>query len=70
MCPALIRAVFRLDELTMYVRLEFTDFGFIVHAGRTAVQEVFECAFTIADHRFRQNEPTLRLAKDAGVFLG
>ncbi|MNC04778.1 hypothetical protein D3C75_522240 [compost metagenome] len=69
MRPALIRAVFGFDELPVYVGLKFADFGLIVHAGRTAIQEVFERAPTVANHGFRQNEPSLRLAEDAAVFL-
>ncbi|MNI75803.1 hypothetical protein D3C73_1319870 [compost metagenome] len=70
MRTALIRAILGLDELAVHVRLKLADFCLIVHADRAAIQEVFKRAVAVADHGFRQDEPSLRLAEDACVLLG
>ena len=56
-------------KLTIAVRLQTADLCLIILSSRCIFQEIFKCPFSVSLQSFCQDQPSLRLRKDTGIFF-
>ena len=64
-----MRAVFSFRKLSITVWLQFPDLSTIVLCRRCIFHKIGKCLIPMPQQCFCQNQPSLRLGKDTGIFF-
>ena len=69
MRPAKVAAGPALCKLTVAVGLQTADLCLVILGCRSIFQEIFKCLFSMSLQRLCQDQPSLRLREDTGIFF-